>query len=120
MVYFNKNLNIINHYCEKDQYRNPFMTSVTFGKMKMTGAIAHCEPKANGFKLVFEKRYWDGLTDLNKTQLMMHEMAHCMFDENHYDDPTHFMYSFMNTIDGLSLAIQVHNYFTLKCGNKSG
>lgn len=120
MVYFNKNLNVIKHYCEKDQYRNPLMTSVTFGNMEMAGAIAYCEPKLNGFKLVFEHRYWNTLSELNKTQLMLHEMAHCMFDENHFDDPTHFMYPSMNSIDGLSLAIQVHNYLTFKCGNKNG
>lgn len=118
LVYFNKNLNVINHYCTKKQYKYPFMTSVVFGKMEMIGAIAYCEPKLNGFRLAFDKRYWNNLSELNKTQLMLHEMAHCMFDEEHRDDPTHFMYASMNTIDGLSLAIQVHNYLTQKCGER--
>lgn len=119
-VTFNKNLNIINHYCTKEQYRLPFMSSVTFGKMQIPGAIAYCEPKINGFKLVFDKRYWDTLSELNKTQLMFHEMAHCMFDEEHRDDPNHFMYYSMNEIDGLYLAMQVHQYLTNKCGAPRG
>lgn len=120
MVYFNKNLNVINHYCNKNQYKHPFMTSVVFGKMEETGAIAYCEPKVNGFKLIFDKKYWSNLSDLNKTQLMFHEMAHCMFNEEHWNDSGHFMYASMNTIDGLSLAFQVHHYLTLKCGEQNG
>lgn len=118
MIYFNKNLNIINHYCTKEQYKYPFMTSVVFDKMEIAGAIAYCDVKLNGFKLAFDRHYWDNLSDLNKTQLMLHEMAHCMFDEEHRNDPAHFMYPAMNEIDGLSLAIQIHGYFTQKCGER--
>lgn len=96
------------------------MTSVVFGKMYLPGAIAYCEYKVNGFKLVFDKPYWDSLSDLNKTQLMFHEMAHCMFDEEHWDDPQHFMSPVMNDMDALSLIIQVHNYLSLKCGSPNG
>ena len=115
MIYFNKNLNLIAQYCEKDQYYYPFMTSVKFGKVPMESVVAFCDIKTNGFKLVFDKKYWDNLSELNKTQLMMHEMVHCMFNENHIDDPKHFMYPEMNDLDGLSLAIQVHEYLTSKC-----
>jgi hypothetical protein len=118
--FFNKNLNIINHYCTKDQYRLPFMSSVTFGKMEIPGAIAYCEPKINGFKLVFDERYWNRLSNINKTQLMFHEMAHCMFNEDHRDDPNHFMYYSMNDIDALFLAMQVHQYLAVKCGVPRG
>jgi hypothetical protein len=88
--------------------------------MGAQGAIAFCEPKINGFKLVFDERYWNALSDINKTQLMFHEMAHCMFNEDHYADPKHFMYFSMNDMDGLTLAIQVHQYLTFKCGAPRG
>lgn len=119
-VFFNKNVNVINHYCTKERYRHPFFTSVVFGDMEITGAIAFCEPKVNGFKLVFDKKYWNRLSDINKTQLMFHEMAHCMFNEDHYADPNHFMYFSMNDMDGLTLAIQVHQYLSFKCGAPRG
>jgi len=118
--YFNKNLNVINHYCAKDQYRLPFMTSVVFGEMGIPGAIAFCEPKINGFKLTFDAKYWNRLSEINKTQLMFHEMAHCMFNEDHNPDPNHFMYFSMNNAEGLTLAIQVHQYLTFKCGEPRG
>ena len=117
LKYFNKNLNLIKTYCTDAQFYYPYMTSVTFEKIKLPGVVGYCNIKANGFRLVFDKPYWDNLSELTKTQLMLHEMAHCMFDQEHVDDPNNFMYPEMNHIDGLSLAIQVHQYLSFKCGN---
>lgn len=120
MVYFNKGLGVINAYCKEDQYYYPFMTSVTFGKMPISYTVAFCSTRINGFKLVFDKKYWDGLSNVDKTQLMYHEMIHCMFNENHSEDPTHFMYFEMREITSLSLAMQLHSYLTNKCGEPNG
>jgi hypothetical protein len=121
MVYFNRNLKVIQAYCKEDQYYYPFMSGIIFGKMPSKYTVAYCAPRVNGFKLVFDKEYWESLDDLDKAQLMYHEMAHCMFDEPHNEtDPTHFMYPEMLQIDGFNLAIQVHYFLENKCGESNG
>lgn len=112
---FNKNMGIISNYCDKSKYSLPKIHSITFGKMTEPEVVAYCSIKTNGFKLVFDKTFWDSLDNVGRTQLMFHEMAHCMFREEHSSDPTHFMYPSMIPIDPLSLSIQLHYYLSRRC-----
>ena len=112
---FNKNLEIITNYCDKTSYYLPKVFSIKFDKIRESEVVAYCSIKPNGFKLVFEESFWNSLDNVAKTQLMFHEMAHCMFKEEHNPDPSHFMYASMNSIDPLTLSIQLHDYLSRRC-----
>lgn len=115
---FNRNLNLIGQFCKKGEYRYPFFTSITFGNMPDGDVVAYCHRKANGFSLVFDKRYWGILSEVDRNQLMMHEMAHCMFNERHSTNPKHFMSASMNELTEQELNVQVYDFLNKKCGGE--
>jgi len=112
---FNKNLRIIETACSPSQYRktNIFTTLIV---KDLPDAIAYCHKKANGFVIAFDTAYLERiLSDLEKDQVMMHELVHCVFDEEHFSDPKHFMAEFFEEIPKETYEIQVEEYLKQKC-----
>lgn len=117
MKYFNDNLKIITTFCNESQYYLPPMHAVYFGKMYATAAIAYCDIRFNGFKLIFDEEYWNELPEIDRQQLMFHEMAHCMLDAEHTPDVNHFMSPEMAHIEETVLKMQIMKFLTDKCTN---
>lgn len=112
--YFDQNLEEVQSYCDPSQYHLPFMRSVQFGRTE-GDVIAYCEYKRNGYVLVFNRGFWDTLTEVNKKQLMMHEMVHCLFRQEHFTTPFHFMYYQFVSIPENILNSQTAEYLFRKC-----
>ncbi len=78
--------------------------------------MAYCHWKKNGFMLVFHRRFWNTLNPTEKKQLMMHEMVHCMFRQDHfYGIKHHFMAPEFVPIPEPNLTAQFNDYLYQKC-----
>ena len=112
---FNRNLRIIETTCAPSQYRKTNVFT-SFVVKDLPDAIAYCHKKANGFVIAFDRAYLELiLSDLEKDQVMMHELFHCLFDEKHFADPKHFMAAFFETIPQDVYEKQVQDYLNNKC-----
>lgn len=112
---YEKVLTIVKLHCEPNQYYLPQNVALEFNKLYEE--IAYCQIRLNGFKLVFDKRYWDEYTlPVDKTQLMMHELTHCLFRQEHVADPKHFMAPFFISIPENILYAQFDQFLRNRCG----
>jgi len=114
-IEYEKILTIVKQHCEPNQY---YLPEKVIGKFdKLTEEIAYCQIRLNGFKLVFDKHYWKDYTlPIDKTQLMMHEMTHCLFKQNHVSDSSHFMAPFFVSIPEAILYKQFDDFLRNRCG----
>lgn len=115
-VAFEQSHEIVKQHCEKTQYNAPnFFTTIKFGLLKEE--IAYCQRKLNGFVIVFDKLYWDFvLSESDKKQVMMHEIVHCFFKQEHVEDPKHFMAPYFEPMTDSVFDKQVESYLKAKCG----
>jgi len=112
---YNKIMTIVQSHCAPDQYHLPSTVGLEFKKLKEE--IAYCQIRLNGFKLVFDKRYWDEYaTPIDRTQIMMHELTHCLFYQEHTSDPKHFMAPLFIVIPENELYVQFNQYLREQCG----
>lgn len=111
---YEKVLTIVKTHCSPDQYYLPRNVTVEF--TKLYEEIAYCQIRMSGFKLVFDKRYWlTYLNEIDRTQLMMHELTHCLFKQKHLEDPRHFMAEFFVSIPEKELNRQFNDYLQTRC-----
>lgn len=116
---FNKNMAIIETSCGLTKGTTaPVFTSLVV--KRIPDAIAYCQRKANGFIIAFDELYLNRiLTDLQKDQVMMHELAHCIFKEKHYSDRSHFMAEYFEDIPKEIYEKQVQQYLNDKCNKNA-
>lgn len=111
---YEKVLTIVKTHCSPDQYYLPPNVTVEFDKLYEE--IAYCQIRLSGFKLVFDKSYWtNNLNEIDRTQIMMHEMTHCLFRQKHVEDPRHYMAEFFVSIPQEELDRQFSNYLQTRC-----
>lgn len=53
--------------------------------------IGVCLWRYHGYKIQINKDWWDGAAEFEKRQLMYHELAHCVINRQHVDNPGHYM-----------------------------
>jgi hypothetical protein len=68
---------------------------------------------ANYYKTV--SNYLLTFDENKRTQLMMHEMVHCLFNLDHVDDDTHFMSPYMGDIPQETYEQQVKELLLIMC-----
>lgn len=112
--YYEKGMSMVKRYCRDNQYYRPAVISIRFENLK-PDVLATCYLRLNGYTILFNKRNWYALSELDRTQLVMHELAHCIFNEDHIDDKQHFMNSYMSYIPADTLKKQLDEYLTKKC-----
>lgn len=113
---YSRNMRVIEKACDKSQYRNPNVFTTLIVK-RMPEAVAYCEKKINGFVIAFDRGHLEHiLTDLDQDQVMMHELAHCLFNEPHSSDSKHFMAEYYESIPKDVYEKQVRDYLKGKCG----
>jgi hypothetical protein len=114
MSYYDNNMSVVKSYCEKSQYRNPLLITVKFEDTD-EHELAHCQRKLNSFRIIVNKDYWNSFDENKRTQLMMHEMVHCLFNLDHVDDDTHFMSPYMGDIPQETYEQQVKELLLIMC-----
>lgn len=104
--YWDREITTIKKTC-KGGVRLPTNILVDFGDTD--DAIGYCQKYSNGFKIVLNKNKWYyGLDDIGRRQLLLHEMCHCIFNIKHNErDENHFMYPEYIKLDEKSLLIQL-------------
>lgn len=114
---FNRNVGIIETACKNTKHRKPNVFTMLIVK-RMPDVVAYCQKRLNGFVIAFDAAYLDYmLSDLEKDQVMMHELAHCIFDEKHNPDPRHFMAEYYESIPKETYEKQLREYLESKCKN---
>jgi hypothetical protein len=112
---FEKVMEIVKKHCEPSQYYLPQSITIEFDRLYEE--VAYCQRRINGFKLVFDERYWNNmLAPIDRTQLMIHEMTHCLFKQDHVSDPKHFMAPFFYSIPEDVLYVQFDEFLRGRCG----
>jgi len=53
--------------------------------------IGLCEPSWNGYVIHIDKDFWDNSSESAHTQLIFHEMSHCVAFREHVKDESHYM-----------------------------
>jgi hypothetical protein len=75
---------------------------------KGDGWIGVCKPRLGGFTINIDREYWNTrATPEEKTQLMYHELTHCILDKDHSEDPNNYMYPTIIPMAYEDLIIQV-------------
>ena len=111
---YEKVLKLVKTHCSVGQYHLPPNVTVEFDKLYEE--IAYCQIRLSGFKLGFDKSYWtNNLNEVDRTQIMMHEMTHCLFRQKHVEDPRHYMAEFFVSIPQEELDRQFSNYLQTRC-----
>ena len=96
--YYEETMEIVNHYCEKDQINLPNRTTIGFINDRLQSnedgdtEVATCYLLPGGWSIQFNANHWRRLSNDDRKQLVLHEMTHCLFKIGHVADPNHYMY----------------------------
>jgi len=111
--YHNEFMYEVSQYCTEDQYFYPkFKIEV---KPLPDDVLGLCITLSNKFTIYLDKDFWDQSDHNDKLQLYFHEGVHCMFLEDHIDDPNHFMAPYYRKLSNESLYRQFRQYLKEKC-----
>lgn len=67
------------------------------------GTVGWCKPLMRPLEIMIDSGYWEDITELEKEQLVFHELGHCILDADHVEeldadgDPVSIMHPY--TID---------------------
>ncbi len=89
--YTNHVMTIVNQYCKKDQYNNPLHDYIYFSKLK-DDEVGQCGMGYNKFIIKIDSKFWRTANEDEKTEVIFHEMYHCLFYKDHVDNPLNYMY----------------------------
>ena len=110
---------LVNKSCKPNQYVNRNDYSIQFvDKINSTWIIGQCTtyPLTTRREIIVSRQWWNQMPELYRKSLMVHELTHCFFNEQHTTDANHFMYPeiryFMTTVE---LEAQLKDYFEGEC-----
>lgn len=77
---------------------------------------AYCQKRYFRFYIFVNKKHWYEETEDDRFQLLAHELGHCIFDLDHVDDPTNYMYYAMNDLKKQDVTDQMKQDMRSHCG----
>lgn len=113
--YLQDYLAFVDHYCYQHEMNLPPTRVIRFDKLDTQNEIAYCSLSPIRFEIVFDREYWNFLSDEDKYQLAFHEFTHCYFGQEHIDYRFHFMFPSMTKIKKEKVDQQLANILTEKC-----
>jgi hypothetical protein len=97
---------IVDAFCKSSEYYLPNRYSISFGKLEAP-VIGECSTSRFSWKIVIDQKFWARSDDLSHKTLLYHELSHCMFREEHSEDPKNYMYpNLPDDLDELTLNSQ--------------
>jgi hypothetical protein len=93
----------------------PMMFADTAKMCHSSRAIGCCVRSGNIAYLAVDKSWWDNQDDHNRKMVLWHEMTHCIYDEDHVNNPNHYMYPSVTRVNEIDLYIQVAQYAKKNC-----
>lgn len=88
--YVNEYKGLLDTYCPSKKYNRTDYFTIRFSK-KDAAWIGLCQLDMFGYSIAIDKTYWDRAVDVDRKQLVYHEMAHCLIYKGHIDDPNNYM-----------------------------
>jgi hypothetical protein len=110
---------MVDNSCSKRQYvsRDNYILEFTPGYSDPWRA-GQCVawPLTSKRHITVNRHWWDMMSEIDKKQLIAHELTHCFFNEGHSADPNHFMYYQLNFFyDMESMEEQVNDFIKGRC-----
>ena len=92
--YYDLYMKIVNTYCTPKQYWFPRKVKVQFGNLldkdsEVIGVCAYAYPRR--FVITLDKQFFEFVPEVQKFQVLAHEMRHCLFLADHSQDPGNYM-----------------------------
>lgn len=94
----------------------PVVVEVRFGKLD-NQIIGVCQKNWYHSWITVNKKYWDRFSYDDQYQLLAHEGSHCLLDEPHRDDKSHYMYPYFVTLTKAQVEQQYLALIKNKCDN---
>lgn len=98
--YTDKYLSLLEKHCPDGEYKKRTRYVIELqDDLEEPRWIGVCETQINGFRIAIRKSWWDRNNESDRTELIYHEMAHCMIYKDHEEKlPGHYMYPYFESI----------------------
>ncbi len=95
--YTNKVLEIVNTYCNKNQYNSTLHKYIYFAKL-IDDEVGECSYGYRSFIIKIDRKFWFRSNEDERNEVIFHEMYHCLFKKDHVDNPNNYMYYRMTSL----------------------
>lgn len=113
--YYSEYMNIVQAYCKPDQYFNPWQMSIQFAELE-NNIIAQCQSNnISKYNIIYNTNYWKKQNHIQKKATIFHELQHCVFNEDHSENPDDFMYAYETVISDSVLNEQLIEHLKNQC-----
>lgn len=91
MPYIDEYKNLLTKFCPSGNYNKSEYYSIYFVNEMEEDNIGICYKKINGYTIEINKKWWKDTDFQSHRQLIYHEMAHCLIDKLHVNEPNNYM-----------------------------
>ena len=89
--YHDDYMNMVKARCNEDQYEQPVRLFMDFDDLG-DSVIGYCEVRIFSYYIKIDRRFWAESDEVEREQLIFHEMAHCIIDKDHVNDVSNYMF----------------------------
>jgi len=107
-------INIIKEHCNENQYYHPKKQFLYFEKL-IEDRVGECFITPLFYTIRIDPIFWKYASELERFQLVGHEVFHCALLINHSDKIDNFMYYSMNTLSKETIIHQMEEYMKYRC-----
>lgn len=113
--YYNQYMFFTENVCKEDQYWKPYRMVVLLGKLQ-TPVVGQCSYRYPfEFIVTIDEKYFNGATEVERLEVMAHELRHCFFRAEHSDYPFNYMYSELPDLSKSELEAQIFKDLQTSC-----
>lgn len=92
--------------------------SIGFGDTDSDGTIGYCAPLLNGYQIVIDKDFWNRASLEDRSNLMYHELTHCVLGVQHSSDEKNYMYPVIHHMTFNEVYSQADKYMKDYCNDR--
>lgn len=105
--YVNDYYNIVHKFCPDKQEKETNFYIISFVDSMSDYNIGVCYHQINGYQIEINRKFWLTASNLDRRQLLYHELAHCVINKPHVEDMHNYMYPDFYSVKYQSLYEQV-------------
>lgn len=95
--YVSEYYRLLNKYCKNRKYNKSshyiiFLDDINEYRGDGTQTIGVCYHKLFGFEVEIDRGWWESSNESLRKQLIYHEMAHCLINQEHSPNKSNYMY----------------------------
>ena len=88
--YFDSYMSAVTTICKENQYYQPRRIIIKFDKLTRP-TIGRCSSGLMDYTIQGDREYWKSANEEDRAELMFHELAHCVIDQDHSEDMLNYM-----------------------------